>query len=492
MLDGISFPTDNDSGSDRYNSIGDQVDKDILPIDELISEVPRYLSLTQESMSQTGPKRESLTYDNHLSLSSEKKVTDENDFWKFTYTQSALFRYTKDLFNDPWNLKRLQDKTFNSQKIRFDQLMNSQEDRGLRGIMKIWKRGVEIDYELRCHRSTLESHRKFVSLLPTGTDREEKYKLEKSERMIREKSKQIRGLEDTVINTRKRVERDLKKVGKERDTEWSWPEDIDDWRDMLGQLKREELTKRNGPVLTSACEGANDIVIDKGEEKTMVNAISEGNTTALSSGLDEARDNGLDTNDGNTEAHTPLVHGGTTPRPQASTRNDMTGWDSAKGGWKKPWEDTKCATLISESATAADNSDNQGFTTVSNRKKKQKKKKSSNNSEQIQLCPPDPMVGRSNDLSYHIKSGKSIRSRKNRTSTASMPLTQPTSTALEEYTEMNTSDDKPKDLDDLVEIAHDQSDEDTTSSDHADLRAVELIWKPGVEEQATESEGGGV
>ncbi|WWC93247.1 hypothetical protein V866_000080 [Kwoniella sp. B9012] len=84
MLDGISFPTDNDissaresksldtlpvklfrcsksasqSGADKYNSlVGDQVDHDILPIDELISVVPKYLSLTQKSASQIGSQK---------------------------------------------------------------------------------------------------------------------------------------------------------------------------------------------------------------------------------------------------------------------------------------------------------------------------------------------------------------------------------------------------------------------------------------------------
>ncbi|OCF57798.1 hypothetical protein L486_05263 [Kwoniella mangroviensis CBS 10435] len=470
------------SGSESVSNEDDsnQIDIDALPIDQLISVVPKYLSLTQESMSQTGLRGRLMTYDNHLSLSGDKEVTDENEFLKLTYTESALFAYTKDLFNDPWNVKRLQDETFDSQKSEFDQLMNSQEDRGLRGMMKNWKRGVEMNYELRCHRSNLKSHKEFVSLLPVGTDREEKLKREKSERMMRDRSRQIRGLEDKVINMRRSVERDIERVGNGSEA-WGWPEDIDDWRDMLDRSNREATTKQDDPVLTSPCGGANDIVFDKGEEKTMVDRVSEGNTTGLSSGLDKARDSGLDTNDEKTEVHTPRDLGGTALGPQLITRNDMTEWDHEKGGWKKPWEEKKGATLISESETAADNSDYQVFTIVSNRKEKQKKNKISNNSEQRQRCQIEPMTGRSDDLSYRVKTGKSMGSRKTRTSTASMPPTQPISTALKEHPEMNANDDKPNDLDDLVEIAHDQSDQDTASSDRADLRAVELIWKPGVE-----------
>ncbi|WWD02044.1 hypothetical protein V865_000082 [Kwoniella europaea PYCC6329] len=199
--------------------------------------------------------------------------------------------------------------------------------------------------------------------------------MEKSERMMREKSRQIRRLEDKVINTRKTVERDLKTVGKGRDEEWSWPEDIDDWRDILDRLTRltrEELTKQDDPVFTSASEGVNDTVIDKGGKPTMVHEISKSTTTELPASLHTAHDNGHDTNETDSSSYKPSVPLGTVNIARASPKDHMTGWDTAKGGWKKPWEDKKDATSKSKSEILADNSDDEGFTTVSNRKRKRR------------------------------------------------------------------------------------------------------------------------
>ncbi|WVW85249.1 hypothetical protein I302_107287 [Kwoniella bestiolae CBS 10118] len=342
----------------------DEVQVD-LPIDELLNAVPRYLALAKHSMVETSASRLSMTYEDPLSSTGSKVVLDEAEYMKNVYTDSALLRFVKDVFNDPWDLKKVQDDTFTSQKQEFHTLMNAQTDKRVKTTMKNWRRGAEQSYDLSCQRSSLKSFREFLRLLPDNlSEKEQKTKDEKSTRMFKSKKNMIGRLEDRIEQSRRAVWKDLKLLypasGNDSGTP-IWPEDTDAWKKLL--------EGRAVPVTGGSGSGAPGLEAEERDVKpspalTVTRSINTPNDTLQ---------NDPATVSSSTKMAFPVPVKAQS-RVTIRNKNDMTGWDTTTNSWKRP----PAPVPVSIDATQAildQDMTQDGFTLVSAHKPRNRKKR---------------------------------------------------------------------------------------------------------------------